>query len=106
MAGTCPDCHAPEAIAYVENDSGIHPFPCLECTASTIRAQPGSTLMGSAPCATRHCQGSVQDEYVYNQRGRLIRITKKACQFCRSIEAKEPGNARGAREYLLPDPRL
>ncbi|WP_318200371.1 hypothetical protein [Streptomyces sp. SCL15-4] len=84
MAAICPHCHLAETIAYVVNDGGLHPFPCLECNAGTLRSSPYGRLTGAAPCATGGCRGSVRDDYQYDAQGRLSRLERVGCRFCGS----------------------
>ena len=106
MAAICPNCHQHEAVAYVVNSEGIHPFPCMECNASTVRSNPLGTLLGAASCATEGCFGHVQDEYHYNTYGRLTRITRHSCRMCGTAKTGEHSHARGSFERTVPDPRL
>lgn len=106
MAAICPNCHHPEAVAYVTNDEGLHPFPCLGCNTSTIRSTPLGTLVGAAICATPHCAGSVRDEYAYDHKGRLTRLDRKRCLICGSAQTREVSHAPDDAERPLSDPRL
>ena len=106
MAAICPNCHHPEAVAFVVNDEGIHPFPCLECNAGTLRSSPRAYLAGSVPCATDGCRGSVRDDYLYDPKGRLSKLIRIACHFCGTDKTREVNHAAGPGEHRLPDPRL
>lgn len=106
MAAICPNCHQPETIAYVVNDEGIHPFPCLECNTGTLRSSPHGTLAGATPCATDGCQGSVRDDYLYDAKGRLTRLNRIKCQFCGTDKTRKVEHASNPGEHRLPDPRL
>lgn len=106
MAAICPNCHLPEMIAYVVNDEGIHPFPCLECNTGTVRSSPHGHLTGATPCATDGCQGSVRDDYLYDAKGRLSKLTRVTCGLCGTDKTKEVHHAADHREHRMPDPRL
>ncbi|GGY72995.1 hypothetical protein GCM10010300_15450 [Streptomyces olivaceoviridis] len=105
MAAICPNCHLPEMIAYVINDTGVHPFPCLECSAGPFRSTPHGQLTGATACATDGCQGSVRDEYQYDAKGRLSKLTRIKCQFC-GTDKTGVINAGSTPERVMPDPRL
>jgi len=106
MAAVCPNCHAPEAIAYVINDDGVNPFPCLECNASTIRSNPRGTLLGSVPCPTEGCTGSVRDAYLYDSTGRLAQLIRQRCLLCGTDKTRKADHAPDDAERPLSDPRL
>ncbi|MBX9392295.1 hypothetical protein K4749_01455 [Streptomyces sp. TRM72054] len=106
MAAICPNCHHPEAIAYVINDEGLHPFPCMECNTGTTRARPHGRLTGVTSCATDDCQGSVRDEYLYDTKGRLAELVRQACRFCGTTRTGVIKNAGSTPERAVPDPRL
>lgn len=106
MAAICPNCHLPEMIAYVVNDDGIHPFPCLECNASTVGSSSMGTLVGAARCTTDGCGGSVRDTYTYDTKGRLIRLDRQRCMFCGTNKTREANHAADPGEHRVPDPRL
>ncbi|GHH28660.1 hypothetical protein [Streptomyces rubradiris] len=103
MAAICPNRHLPEMIAYVVNDGGLHPFPCLECTG-TGRCTPYGHLSGAAPCGTDGCQGSVRDDYQYDPEGRLSRLDRVRCRLRATDSAAVPP-ARSAPERAVPGPR-
>ncbi|MFE2045739.1 hypothetical protein ACFXAZ_33450 [Streptomyces sp. NPDC059477] len=106
MAAICPDCHHPDAVAYLVNSEGIHPFPCLECNYNTIHSRHREILSGVAPCATPACTGSVSDDYVYNAKGRLTRLNRQRCHLCGSREAREAVQDRSRSTRPVPDPRV
>jgi len=106
MAAVCPNCHSPEAVAYVINDTGVHPFPCMECNAGTTRSTPRGTLVGSVPCPTDGCTGSVRDAYEYDTTGRLSRIDRHRCLLCGTDKTRKADHAADNAERPLPDPRL
>ncbi|MEV7283608.1 hypothetical protein AB0O01_03400 [Streptomyces sp. NPDC093252] len=106
MAAICPNCHHPEAIAYLVNDEGIHPFPCLECNYGTTHSRHQVILSGAAACGTAGCHGSVADEYTYNAKGRLIRLSRQRCRLCGGHQTREVSYARSPAKRPVPDPRL
>ncbi|MFE1192949.1 hypothetical protein ACFW6E_09125 [Streptomyces olivaceoviridis] len=106
MAAICPNCHLPEMIAYVLNDDGLHPFPCLECNTGPFRSTPHGHLTGATACATEGCQGSVRDEYQYDAKGRLSKLTRIACRFCGTDKTGVIKDAGSTPERSVPDPRL
>ncbi|MFF9003948.1 hypothetical protein [Streptomyces achromogenes] len=105
MAAICPNCHLPEMIAYVVNDDGLHPFPCLECNTGTVRSTPYGHLSGAAPCGTDGCQGSVRDDYQYDPKGRLLRLDRVRCRLC-ATDRTGALRAGSAPERAVPGPRL
>lgn len=108
MAAICPNCHLPEMVAYIVNDEGTHPLPCLNevCGVIVARSTPYGHLMGSAPCATSDCQGSVRDEYRYDANGRLSRLDRVRCQLCGTDKTEVIKHAGSTPERPLPDPRM
>lgn len=107
MAAICPNCHRAEAVAYVINEDGVHPFPCLECHAGTIRSTPRGTLVGSVPCPTEGCTGSVRDAYVYDSTGRLAQVDRHRCLLCRTDRTRKTDHhAADQGERALPDSRM
>ncbi|MFF8447858.1 hypothetical protein ACF06Q_09175 [Streptomyces leeuwenhoekii] len=106
MAAICPNCHQPEAVAYVINEDGLYPFTCMECDASVIRSTPRGTLIGSVPCPTGGCTGSVRDAYVYDSTGRLTQLNRHRCLLCGTDQTRKAPHAADHREHAVPDPRM
>ncbi|MDX3852128.1 hypothetical protein [Streptomyces sp. AK02-01A] len=106
MAWICPRCQHPEAVAHVENADGFHPFPCLNCGASTLNGPGQGTRVAGAACCAPRCGGAVTDTFVYDHFGRLSDVRRGACSFCGSTRTAQVRNARSAREHRLPRPRM
>ncbi|MET9290506.1 hypothetical protein [Streptomyces sp. NPDC003077] len=82
MAYTCPHCTRPNAVAYIDNDSGRQPWPCLFCERSVQTGPAGRARRVSAPCGTGRCHGVVTDAYEYDARARLTAMKRTRCPHC------------------------
>lgn len=107
MAWICPGCSRPDAIAYIENEDGLHPFPCLFCNHSVSNSGGRSAVWASHTCGTMECAGVVRDLYTYSPRAGLTEVTRLPCSECESNKKRQAVPfISSPREYFLPDPRL
>ncbi|MEW1721540.1 hypothetical protein [Streptomyces sp. NPDC093109] len=82
MAWICPGCGTPDAIAYIENEDGSHPFPCLFCNHSVLDSGGRSTVWASHACAVKECAGIVRDLFHYSPRAGLTEVARLPCNEC------------------------
>ncbi|MEO3972674.1 hypothetical protein [Streptomyces sp. CAU 1734] len=87
MAWICPRCERPEAVAFVENEKGLYPFPCLFCEHSIRFGTALGTETVSSRCTTRQCGAAVTDTFAYDAQGRLTDVARRPCPHCRAAPA-------------------
>lgn len=105
MALICPACQTPESIAYVEDEDGKTPYPCLACGRHVTRAAPYAVIATSeASCLA--CGGPISDTYRYGATGYIADIHRRACPRCGGDRTTKESNARNRAERALSDPRM
>ncbi len=89
MAWICPNCAKPEAIAYVVNEYGLNPFPCLYCNGTVLNSGGRSTQWATAACENTRCAGVIRDLYHYSPHAGLTEVARFPCHECGSGNRQE-----------------
>ena len=103
MAWICPHCNKPDAVAYIVNDRGLHPFPCLHCNkACQTAGYKNGKAAGGHPCRDPRCLGWVYDVYHFDMNGRLSNVVRQPCSACKQLHPMEVQHGSGPGEQAVP----